>query len=172
MDNKRKLEIKQIVEHFRGQTVDAQALTDYCSQNGIEPITTGEYSDWLYQYNFDEKVRQALPELISVLSQWQFLGEFAAAEDQAAQYLDIEKKMCQALEKYDFQFQELELLSRNLATAFHGMVKNIAVRAGDIRLGVVNTLLMQKFGVADMDLVPFKDYAETSRAIAAQVDAK
>lgn len=173
MTPERRLEIKRIVEHFKDAAiVNGEIIRSFCEREHIEPITEGEFKDWLYQYQFDQKAYNALPEIISVLANWRYLGEFSSQDEQYAEAEQAMKAMCDVFEKHDFEFRDVTLFTTQFSTLLSRLVVAAGEHAKNKREAVTNALILKQFGNIDPDRVPFKDYAQTCREMAKRIDSE
>lgn len=142
MTGKRRQEIKAIVEAFRGQPVTNDLLKAFCERHGYELLTEGEYQDWLFQYEHDERVASALPAIFAELTKFQYTSEFAGDEErQKVREANeaIEVNIAQIMEEHGVRYgKEVDVFTGNLGGALQGIMSNAGVRASNMG---ANTLL-------------------------------
>jgi hypothetical protein len=142
MEGKRRQEIKTIVEAFRGQLVTNDLLKAYCERHGYERLTEGEYQDWLFQYEHDERVAKALPAIFAELTKFQYTSEFAGDEERRRireENEAIEIRIAELMEEHGVRYgKEVDVFTGNLGGALQGLMQNAGVRASNMG---ANTLL-------------------------------
>ena len=89
MDEQRRAEIKRIVEHFRGKAISQNVLTEYCNLTKVEPIVVGDYKDYLYQVEHDDKILALVPRILKELQAIQYVPEFASANERKLSLIHI-----------------------------------------------------------------------------------
>lgn len=82
MDEQRRELIGRVVAHFRGKAVTQNVLQEYCNLNKIEPaILLGDYQDFLYQVEHDEKVLKLYPLILAELQKLRYAPEFSTEKE-------------------------------------------------------------------------------------------
>lgn len=67
-----------VVDEFRGKAVNDNLLTSYCQRKGIQPITAGEFSDYVVQVEHDEVVGKLFPLILAEVQKLHYIPEFAS----------------------------------------------------------------------------------------------
>src|SRR5215208_5834680 len=141
MYGKRRQDIKAIVEAFRGQPVTNDLLKAYCERHGYELLTEGEYQDWLFQYEHDERVAKALPAIFAELTKFQYTSEFAGDEERRKireKNEAIEVKIAEIMEEQGVRYgKEVDVFTGNLGGALQGLMQNAGVRASNMGANTV-----------------------------------
>ncbi len=149
MDGARRIQIKAIVEHFRGKAVSNGALKEFCERNKYEPLSEGDYQDWLFQYEHDERVKAALPAIFAELSKFQYVPELCGdIERQAISKAngEIEVRIAELMEEHGVLYNEIEVFTKNLGSAFMALMENAGTRASNTCAAAVSTLAKKTFG--------------------------
>jgi|SRR3972149_11549162 len=152
------LEIKKVLAHFKGKPVNNNILTEYCNLYHLDLITEGDYEDYLFQQEHDERVEKTLPLIFAELSQFRYVPTFINDDEKREMNEaneDIEWKISKVLEDNGILYREIDLISKNLATAFQAMMENAGRRANNMCAVVLSTLAKEKFG----DPLKLKDLA-------------
>lgn len=155
-------EIRAIIEHFLGKEVSNEALKSFCERSGYAVIGEGEYSDWLFAYEHDERFRKVLPEIMAALSKWHYPGDFLSEQDAVkikSQNEDVELEICEIMEKGGILYQEIDLLTKNLGEALHALLQNAGVRSSNMCAAVFAYTTKQKYG----ETLPLGVLAEVHR---------
>ena len=152
------LEIKKVLAHFKGKPVNNKVLAEYCNLKHFDLITEGAYEDYLFQQEHDERVENALPLIFAELSKFRYVPTFISDDERREMNEaneDIEGKMSKVLEDNGILYREIDLISKNLATAFQAIMENAGRRANNMCAVVLSTLAKEKFG----DPLKLKDLA-------------
>jgi len=132
MDSERKGEIADIVNHFRGKPVTNEVLTEYCNRQKYEPITQGQYSDYLYQIENDEKMAKMLPIVLGYFVEYMtYVGEFGTEAEQKARLEgmnELRVKLVQLLEDNDIPYH----WAQKLYEEFGSQMKQVMDSAGHV----------------------------------------
>ena len=87
LDDKRRLEVMQLVSHFREVKDYTQEQVDaFCAENEMESVTTGFVEDYLFQAEMDMVMADILPEIFQIMKEkicWTPLFALQAAHDAA-----------------------------------------------------------------------------------------
>lgn len=143
------IEIKKIIAHFKDKPVNSNVLREYCNLNHFELITQSMYEDYLFQQEHDERVQEALPFIFSELTKFQYIPTFISNDERRVMNeanADIEWKISKVLEDKDILYREIDLICKNLATAFQAIMENAGRRANNMCAVVLSTVAKEKFG--------------------------
>jgi hypothetical protein len=150
MDGKRRQDIKAIVEAFRGQPVTNDLLKAYCERHGYELLTEGEYQDWLFQYEHDERIVTALPAIFAELAKFQYTSEFAGDEERRKireANEAIEVAIARIMEEHGVRYgKEVDVFTGNLGGALQGIMSNAGVRASNMGANTVLRIAIDILG--------------------------
>ena len=184
MNETRRAEIAQIVEHFRGKLVTNNVIVEYCNLNKIDPITHGEYKDYLYQVEHDEKILKLFPLILAEVQKLRYIPEFSDAQTRA----DIKEgndkvrvAITMLFEEHAISYRTVETLGNELGRMLGGTVEQAGVTAFNKALEVLLHLAHKQFGeefnmkhVADYALKIYepksKDSENTSTEVSEQSD--
>lgn len=153
-------QIKQILEYFEDKQVSNAALKEYCNRQGLDLITESQYEDYIYQKEHDERVTKTLTGIFTELSQFKYIPTFISDSERRKlneNNEDIEWRIAKVLEDNDILYKEIDLLTKNLANAFHAIMENAGRRANNMCAVVLSTLAKEKFG-DPLVLKPLADY--------------
>lgn len=164
-DSKRRMELKALVEHFRKLPVapTAETLDEYCKRTGIEPIGVGDYSDWKYQVEHDERVTRTLPRIMAVLSKLQNAPELEsqAVRDAIHKANDqLEVEICAIIEEEGILYSEVDLVTGLLGGNLKQMLDAVATRIGNAAGRVLTDTAKERYG----DPLTVKALGEAHRA--------
>lgn len=87
LDDKRRIEIMQMVGEFRGKEFTSEQIEEFCKANEIDqPVTEGYLKDYILQADMDIIMSRILPEIFDIMKakhQWTPLFALQAAHDEA-----------------------------------------------------------------------------------------
>jgi len=152
------IEIKKVLAHFKGKPVNNKVLAEHCNLNHFDLITEGAYEDYLFQQEHDERAQNILPLIFAELSKFQYVPTFISVDERRKMNEvneDIEWKISKVLEDNGILYREIDLICKNLATAFQAIMENAGRRANNMCAVVLSTLAKEKFG----DPLKLKDLA-------------
>lgn len=155
-------EMKAIVEEFRGKPVSNEALKSFCERHGYAVIGVGEYSDWLFAYEHDERLVKIMPEIFTALSKWKYPGGFLNENDakEITKHNNaVEEEICEIMEKGGILYQEIDIFTKNVGEALHALLVNAGVRCSNMCAAVFAHTTKQKYG----QTLPLSVLAEAHR---------
>lgn len=142
-------QIKKILEHFKGKTVNNKILKEYCNLNHLDLITESQYEDYVFQQEHDDRATKTLAGIFAELSQFKYIPTFLSESEKKKineANEDIEWKIAKVLEDNGILYKEIDLLTKNLANAFQAIMENAGRRANNMCAVVLSTLAKDKFG--------------------------
>lgn len=142
-------EIRAIIEHFLGKEVSNEALKSFCERSGYAVIGEGEYSDWLFAYEHDERFKKVMPSIMAALSKWQYPSDFLSETDAVKVSRgneDVETEICDIMEKGGILYQEIDLVTKNLGEALHALLVNAGTRSSNMCAAVFAHVTKAKYG--------------------------
>lgn len=152
MNPKRKAEIAKIVAHFRGKNtpVTNELLTEHCNLNKVEPITAGQYSDYLYQIENDEKMAAMLPIVLQLfVDHMSYVGEFGTEKEQQARIdgmNELRVKLVQLLEENNIPYHWAQKLYEEFGSQMKGVLDGAGQVASVKATEVMLHIAREKFG--------------------------
>lgn len=151
-----KTQIKQVVEHFRtvGLPVTQDLLTEYCNRNKFPVLTLGQYLDWAYQYEYDERFTRVFPLVLAELQNLRAQPELASAADREETKKAneaVEVAIAKVLENSDVAFRtlgmsEVTLMMRNSAQIIAGALEAAENRANTSASEAIDRIAKEKLG--------------------------
>ena len=165
------IEIKKVLAHFKGKPVNNKILAEHCNLNHFDLITEGAYEDYLFQQEHDERAQNILPLIFAELSKFLYVPTFISVDERRKMNEaneDIEWKISKVLEDNGILYREIDLICKNLATAFQAIMENAGRRANNMCAIVLSTLAKEKFG----DPLKLKDLALYYREKAKELGIK
>lgn len=148
MEGKRRLQIKDIVQTFRGKVVNAKLLKEYCDRHQFELVTEGEFQDFLFQQEHDERVQKCLPAILAELSKFQQPGEWIGDDEREKineQNEIIAVNICAILEDNGVLYNEIEILTKNIGNALQAIMEGAGRRASNMCAATFTHITKAKF---------------------------
>ncbi len=148
-NNRNPKEMKKIIEGFRGKKVSNILLKGFGERHGLPVIGEEEYSDWLFAYEHDERLRNVLPQVMAALAKWTYPGGFLDETDTkeiSAKNKAVELEICEIMCKGGVLYQEIDMLTKNVGEALHGLLVNAGVRSSNMCAAVFAHTTKEKYG--------------------------
>jgi len=162
MDEKRRAELGNIVRHFRGKPVNNNVLAEYCKRNKFQPLLAGEYSDYLYQVEHDDKVSALFPLILAEIQKIAYIPEFAsesARKKLREQNDEVRVNITKLFEEYGIEYRLVDTLSQELGAMVGQTIVSAGTTAFNKALEVLLHVAKTKFG-APFNMRHAADYAK------------
>ena len=144
MDEKRRGEVRKIVDHFKGKAITQNVIVEFCNRNKIEPITVGELSDYKelcnlqYQPEFaDQKIRKDIKEKND----------------------EVRVNITKLMEEHAIPYRLVNSLGEELGNFVGGKIATAGQTAFNKALEVMLLLAKDKFG-EEFNMKHVADYAQ------------
>lgn len=127
MDDKRRGEIKKIVERFRGEPLTENVLIEFCNINKIDPIPLGEFEDFLFQYETDIKMVALLKEILAALQGVEYEPMFSTSAEQKRiqeKNEEVRIEVAKIIEKHAVAYIMLDKLGHTLGSIIGNVVES------------------------------------------------
>ena len=153
----------KIVEFFRGKPVTNDVLKAFCERHKLPVVTAGQYEDYLFQYEHDERAAKAFPEIMAALATYRVAPELM--DDEARKKIieandEIAAEICVILERHGVVYREVDLLTKHIGSALMAIMESANTRASNMCTSVMVDLSTEKFGKT----LPLKAFGEAFRA--------
>lgn len=162
MDEKRRAEVRKIVDHFKGKALTQNTIVEFCNRNKIEPITVGELSDYTYQVEHDEKVGVMFPLILKELCNLQYQPEFAdqkVRKDIKEKNDEVRVNITKLMEQHAIPYRLVNSLGEELGNFVGGKIATAGQTAFNKALEVMLLLAKDKFG-EEFNMKHVADYAQ------------
>lgn len=161
MEETRRGEIAQIVAHFRNKPVNQNAINEYCNLNKLTPIMLGEYKDYVYQIEHDEKVSVLYPLILKELQNLRYVPEFAP-EKERKESLEgnntVRINITKLFEEHAISYRTVDTLGQELGRMTGGTIESAGSTAFNKALEVLLHLANKEFG-GEFNMKHVADYA-------------
>lgn len=147
MEEKRRQEIKIILDHFGEDVPSNEDLEDFCNGNKIKPITAGEYEDFLVQQEHDKRVQEVLPRVLKILGKMKMASMFDddKTQEKIKQHNnDLEIKMAEELEV--LRYNDIEPFMGQLMQWVNNVLQNGKNRAENAAMRSIYLVAQNTFG--------------------------
>jgi len=171
MDEKRRGEIRRIVDHFRGKAINQNVIEEFCNRNKIEPVTLGDYKDFLYQVEHDEKVSVLFPLILAELQKLQYQPEFAdqkVRKEIAEKNDEVRVNITKLMEEHAIPYRLVNVIGEELGNLVGGKIASAGTTAFNKALEVMLLMAKERFG----DEFNMKHVAEYAKEKFAKKDTK
>lgn len=161
MPEEQRATIKKIVDHFRGKPINQNVLTEYCNLNKFEPLTVGEYKDYLYQVEHDEKVMALYPLILAEIQKLRYTPEFATEKERKAVKEgndEVRVNITKLFEQHAILYRTVDTLGQELGAIIGGTVASAGQTAFNKALEVLMHLARERFG-GEFNMKHAADYA-------------
>jgi len=104
---------KLLAEHFKGKQFNDKVVYDFCTRNKIAVTDSGSVEDFIYQYDYDARLKTVTPLVLAELATFQVSGEYDTPEKQKAvlEHNDgIAEKVSRIMEENGVLYREIEVL--------------------------------------------------------------
>lgn len=149
MNDARRAQLRQIVDHFRGKAITQNVINEYCNLNKFEPIVESEFQDYLVQVEHDEKVERIFKDILAELQKLQFVPEFAT-EAQRRKALEaneeVEISISKLFEREGIRYNFVSGTSEEIARKLHGVVAGAGTRIFNKATEALLDIAKEKFG--------------------------
>jgi hypothetical protein len=161
MNEKRRAEIKIIVDRFRGTAITQNAIDEFCNLNHVETVMAGELSDWIAQVEYDEKIAFLFPLILKELQGIQYQNEFdTEVKRNAVKKLNDEVRVniVKLLEEHAVEYRYVTKMTEELGGILNHVVTSAGTTAFNKSLEVLMYLARKEFG-GEMTLKHARDFA-------------
>lgn len=155
--------MRVIVEHFLGKPSTGDSIKEYCNLNHFPVITPGELEDWTFAYEHDKRIAIVIPLICAELAKYRYVSELhTKAEEKVINKSneDIKTRICDIIADNGTIYQEIELMTKTLATAFHSVLTSVGDRLEATTMHLLVEEGREKYGVT----LPLAVIAEAHRA--------
>jgi hypothetical protein len=156
---------KLLAEHFVGKTFNDKIVYDFCTRNKIAVTDAGSVEDFIYQNEYDTRLKTITPLILTELAKFQVSGEYDTPERQK-EVLEsndsIAEKIARVLEDNGVLYREIEVLPTigadlsQILTNAEGlssrMCANVLAEMGQEKLGnplTIKALADERAQIAD-----------------------
>lgn len=161
MTPEKRAQVRQIVDHFRGKPVTQNVLIEYCNLNKFEEITLGDYKDYLYQVEHDEKVMTLYPLILAELQKLAYTPEFASEKERKAVTEGndaVRVNITKLFEDNAVLYRTVDTLGQELGAIIGRTVAAAGQTAFNKALEVLMHMAREKFG-SEFNMKHAADYA-------------
>ena len=162
MSEQRREEISKIVAHFRGKAINQNVLLEFCNLNKIEPIVLGDYQDFLYQIEHDEKVMSLYPLILAELQKLRYAPEFSTEKERKEIHKgndDVRISITKLFEQNAIAYRTVDTLGQELGREIGQTVASAGTTAFNKALEVLLLIAKDKFG-GEFNMKHAADFAE------------
>jgi hypothetical protein len=150
MDEKRRLEIADIIAHFNeAPSVTDEALNEYATRKGYAFLSAGEYQDFLFQVQSDRRAEAVYPAILAILSEYRDVPALST-EKQVQEIKQknaiLSNRIAAALEDHDIQAREVDTILEPLGGALGGILKMAKNSVDNVMSSVATKLVEEKYG--------------------------
>lgn len=162
MEESRRAEIRQIIDHFGGQTPPQKVLSDFCERMKFEPLVTGDFDDYKYQVEHDTMVAKLFPQILSALQKITYIPEFVSeAERKKLREAndEVRVEITKLLEEHAVPYRLVSTLTTELGRMVGQTIEMAGTTAFNKSLEVLLHLANERFG-GDFNMKHARDYAQ------------
>lgn len=162
MDEKRREEVRRIVDRFKGKAISQNVIEEFCNLHKIEPVTVGELSDYIYQVEHDEKVGTLFPLILKELCNLRYQPEFAdqkVRKEINERNDEVRVNITKLLEEHAIPYRLVNSLGEELGNFVGGKIASAGQTAFNKALEVMLLLAKDKFG-EEFNMKHVADYAQ------------
>lgn len=162
MDEKRRAEIRTIVDFFRGKAVTQDVLKAYCERMHFDPIVVGDLQDYTAQVEHDETVGKLFPLILAELTHLQYNPEFAdeaVRRDIVKRNDEVRVNITKLFEEHALEYKFVTSLSEELGNFVGGKIAMAGTTAFNKALEVLLHMAHERFG-GNFTMKNAADYAK------------
>jgi len=162
MNEQRREEISKIIAHFRGKAINQNVLTEFCNLNKVEPIVIGDYEDYLYQTEHDERVIKLYPLILAECQKLRYTPEFAPEKERkeiAKGNDEVRVNITKLFEDHAISYRTVDTLGQELGREIGQTIASAGQTAFNKALEVLLLIAKDKFG-GEFNMLHAKQYAE------------
>lgn len=163
MTPEKKVEIRDIVEHFGDQKITQDVLTSYCERKGYEQITLGTLDDYRYQVKYDVKMKELMPRILALFTEnMKYVGEFdseSAVKEQNERDLAIRVGLVKLLEEFEMPYRMAEHSMTEIGSTIKGIFDSAGMVASNKAAEVLAHMARERFG-GEIHMGHIAKYAE------------
>lgn len=162
MTEPQRAEIRNIVDHFRGQKVAQEVLSQYCERMHFEPIVVGDLADYTYQVEHDERVNELFPKILAELQRIKYVPEFADEKVRKAIREEndlVRVSVTQLMEEHAIPYRIVNTLGSELGNIVGQTIEMAGTTAFNKALDVMLHIAREKFG-GEFNMKHAADYAK------------
>lgn len=143
-------QIRDILEHFEfADKVPNEALFEYCTRKGVNPISSGTYEDWLAQYRYDTNASAFVPAVLTALARFKHISELATQkerEDTLAENTGIVIDICALMEKHEVLHKDFSTVAKDIATRVTAIMASADTRINNMATEMLTEIAEEKLG--------------------------
>ena len=161
MEESRRAEIRQIIDHFGGQTPHQKVLDEYCQRMKFEQLVVSDFDDYKYQVEHDTMVSKMFPQILGALQKISYIPEFASESERKKlreQNDNVRVEVTKLLEEHAVPYRLVSTLTNELGRMVGQTIEMAGTTAFNKSLEVLLHLAHQRFG-GDFNMKHAADYA-------------
>lgn len=167
MNEQRRAEIKNIIEHFRGMqpfgaTPTQEAIDKHCQAMRYERITEDNYKDFLAQVEHDEIMSRLLPAILTELQNLVYIHDFDKVEARkqgGEKNEEVRMAIAKLFEDHAVLYRDIETLGRKIGGVLGQVIDSAGISIYNKALQVLFHLARAHFG-EELNMLHVRDYAE------------
>ncbi len=174
MEETRRAEIREIVEHFGDQKPAQEVLSAYCERMKFEPVMTGDLEDYTVQVKYDELVTRLYPLILAEIQKISYIPEFAGANKrkEIGQANDqVRVNIVKMIEESGVTYLLVDGITKGIAKEVGQIIESAGTTAFNKAMQVLLHLAHTKFG-GDFTMKHAADYTRDVFEKAAADNAK
>lgn len=153
---------RDIVQHFLGKPVSADALTEYCNLKGYAPMTLGKLEEATLEWEHEQRAVRVIPLICAELAKWRYNRGIMTEDELRAANAEnekIETRICEILEDGGFVYQDIDVFTIMLINSFSSVFQRAGQRINNMCSAVMAEDAKEKYGKT----IPVKALAEEHR---------
>lgn len=139
---------KVLAEHFAGRVFNDKIVFEFCKRNKIAVTDAGSVEDFIYQANYDKRMKKVIPLILAEISTYKVSGEYD--KDEVKKSIlnfnnDISERIARVIENNDVLFREMDLL-KALAGDISQLLQNAEGLSSRMCANVLAEMAQEKLG--------------------------
>lgn len=150
-----------IVARFRNSPLTQDVLNEYCNLHKIEPVMVGDFSDYKYQVEHDERMSKMYPLVLAEISKIRWIPEFApvSVRKAAKEGNDMVRiNIVKLFEEHEIPYRLVDTLGQEMGREVGQTITMAGTTAFNKALEVMLLVAQKEFG-GEFNMKHAADYA-------------
>ena len=142
MDNKKRTEVRLLIDQFRDKPFTDEVLKSFCERKGIEFVSKGVLEDYIFEQDHAEKMQKLYPRVLEALKGLQYSPAFVPEEREkeiGKENDKVRETIIGIFEEFAIDYRMLEIETNNIGR----LVSNIIEMAGNTLTNKAASVLAQ-----------------------------
>lgn len=156
--------ILEAVARFRNGLVTQDAVNEFCTLRGVQPMTLGELDDHIYQVKHDERMVKLYPLILAEIAKIKYYSDYATKAETAQRNKDldeIEDRIVEVLTEQEIPYRLIDSTINELKGIVEKMLGVSKTRVSNLCVGVMLKVTEKHFGDKEFTVGQAQGYYKT-----------